>query len=133
MSEMNGVSNLLATWVKFTLSRKRIYASNGNTNGLLGKAVCEGLTFLKHAFVCLLNGHFTGPGPEYLKTEPSTSMSSVRASCLPRETRGVEGDFKGEERIRGLSHLGIPFFRPLLLDVCWGRWLPPQHGSPVET
>lgn len=45
MSEMNGVSNLLATWVKFTLSRKHIYISHGNRNGLLGKAVCEDLTF----------------------------------------------------------------------------------------
>lgn len=53
MSEMNSVSNLLATWVKFTLSRKHIYTSNGNRNGLLGKAVWEDLTFfLKYAFVC---------------------------------------------------------------------------------
>lgn len=42
MSKMNGVSNLLATWVRFTLSRKHIYTSNRNTNGLLGKAVGEG-------------------------------------------------------------------------------------------
>lgn len=67
MSEMNGVSNLLATWVKFTLSRKHIYTSNRNTNDLLGKAVCEGLTFLKYAFVYLLNGHLIGIGPKRLK------------------------------------------------------------------
>lgn len=67
MSKMNGVSNLLATWVKFTLSRKHIYTSNRNTNDLLGKAVCEGLTFLKYAFVYLLNGHFIGNGPKRLK------------------------------------------------------------------
>ena len=68
MSKMNGVSNLLATWVKFTLRRKRIYTSDPNTNGLLGKAVCEGLTFLKYAFVYLLNGHFIGNGPEHLSS-----------------------------------------------------------------
>lgn len=66
MSKMNGVSNLLATWVRFTLSRKHIYTSNCNTNGLLGKAVGEGLTFLKSAFVYLLNGHFIGSGPKRL-------------------------------------------------------------------
>lgn len=67
MSKMNGVSNLLATWVRFTLSRKHIYTSNGHTNGLLGKAVGAGLTFLKDAFVYLLNGHFIGNGPKRLK------------------------------------------------------------------
>lgn len=67
MSKMNGVSNLLATWVRFTLSRKHIYTSNRNTNGLLGKAVGEGLTFLKYTFVYLLNGHFIGNGPKRLK------------------------------------------------------------------
>lgn len=67
MSKMNGVSNLLATWVRLTLSRKHIYTSNRNTNGLLGKAVGEGLTFLKYAFVYLLNGHFIGSGPKRLK------------------------------------------------------------------
>lgn len=70
MSEMNGVSNLLAARVKFTLSRKHIYTSNGNTNGLLGKAVCEGLTFLKYALVYLLNGHFRDMGPKRLKPRP---------------------------------------------------------------
>lgn len=68
MSEMNGVSNLLATWVKFTLSRKHIYTSNRNTNGLLRKAVGEGLTFLKYAFVYLLNGYFIVTGPKRLKS-----------------------------------------------------------------
>lgn len=68
MSKINGVSNLLATWVKFTLSRKHIYTSNRNTNGLLGKAVCEGLMFLKYAFVYLLNGYFIGNGPKCLKS-----------------------------------------------------------------
>lgn len=68
MSEMNVVSNLLATWVKFTLSRKHIYTSNRNTNGLLRKAVCEGLTFLKYAFVYILNGYFIGTGPKRLKS-----------------------------------------------------------------
>lgn len=58
MSEMNGISNLLAAWVGFTLSRKHIYISNRHTNGVLGKAVCEGLTFLKYAFVYLLNWAF---------------------------------------------------------------------------
>lgn len=67
MSKMNGVPNLLATWVRFTLSRKHIYTSNGHTNGLLGKAVGAGLTFLKDAFVYLLNGHFIGNGPKRLK------------------------------------------------------------------
>lgn len=62
MSEMNGVSNMLATWAKFTLSRKHIYTRKGNRNGLLGKAVCEGLTLFLYAFVYLLNGHFTGIG-----------------------------------------------------------------------
>lgn len=66
MSKMNGVSNLLATWAKFTLSRKHIYTSNRNTNGLLGKAVCEGLTFLKYAFVYLSNKHSAGNGPSAL-------------------------------------------------------------------
>lgn len=68
MSKINGVSNLLATWVKFMLSRKHIYTSNRNTNGLLGKAVCEGLMFLKYAFVYLLSGHFIGNGPKRLKS-----------------------------------------------------------------
>lgn len=68
MSEMNGVSNLLATRVKFTLSRKRIYTSNRNTNGLLRQAVGERLTFLKYAFVYLLNGYFIGTGPKRLKS-----------------------------------------------------------------
>lgn len=44
MSEMNSVSNLLAAWVKFALNGKHIYTSNGDRNGLLGKAVCEDLT-----------------------------------------------------------------------------------------
>jgi hypothetical protein len=52
MSEMNGVSELLATWVKFILSRKPIYTSNGNRNGLLKKAVWEGLTFFE-VHICL--------------------------------------------------------------------------------
>lgn len=68
MSEMNGVSNLLATWVKFTLSRKHIYTSNRNTNGLLRKAVGEVLTFLKYAFGSLLNGYFIATGPKRLKS-----------------------------------------------------------------
>lgn len=79
MSEMNGISNLLAAWVKFTLSRKRIYISNGHTNGVLGKAVCEGLTFLKYAFVYLLNRHFTGIGPKCLK--PRLLNSGVTADA----------------------------------------------------
>lgn len=74
MSKMNGVSNLLATWVKFTLSRKRIYTSDRNTNGLLGKAVGEGLTFLQYALVYLLNGHFIGNGPKHLRTGVTPPM-----------------------------------------------------------
>lgn len=67
MSEMNGVSNLLVAWVKFTLSRKHIYTSNRHTM-VSGKAVGEGLTFLEDAFVYLLNGHFIGIGPKCLKS-----------------------------------------------------------------
>lgn len=84
MSEMNGVSNLPATWVKFTLSRKHIYTSNRNTNGLLGEAVCEGLTFLKYVFVYLLNGHFIGNGPKRL--ESMLLNTGVTPPMLPEGT-----------------------------------------------
>lgn len=50
MSEMNSVSNLLAAWVKFALNGKHIYTSNGDRNGLLGKAVCEDLFFFGSVF-----------------------------------------------------------------------------------
>lgn len=81
MSEMNGVSNLLATWVTFTLSRKHIYTSNRNTNGLLRKAVGEGLTFLKYAFVYLLNGYFIGTGPKRLTSMfLHTSITAAHAA-----------------------------------------------------
>lgn len=109
MSEMNGVSNLLATWVRFTLSRKRIYTSNGNTNGLLGKAVCKGLTFLKFAFLYLLSGHFIGIGPKRLQTMLlNTGVTVIDAAETLRLTGCVFVRVRlSELRARDLSHLHL--------------------------
>lgn len=53
------------------------------------KAVGEGLTFLKYAFVYLLNGHFIGNGPKRLKYLLLNNCADVPECC---------GVFKDEER-----------------------------------
>lgn len=130
---MNGVSHLLATWVKFTLSRKHIYTSNRNTNGLLRKAVCEGLTFLKYAFVYLLNGYFRGTGPKCLKTMfLHLSVIAADAPWMLMKTNGVY-TFKGE--VREDQGLEPPSLEQHSSGLCYlkhgaGRAPAPQPPSP---
>lgn len=61
--------------------------SHRNSNGLLGKAVCKGLTFSKDAFVYLLNGHCIGIGPKRLK-----AMLPTQDTGRTADAAGVQED-----------------------------------------
>lgn len=81
MSEMNGVSNLLATWVKFSWSRKHIY----NHTKRPGKSCFRVVgAFLKYAFVYLLKWAFYRHWAKVF-LEPTTWL---KHNCLSRNIHG---------------------------------------------